>query len=282
MSTAKSVPVLMYHHVCEVDNGITTAPERFDEQLGALRQAGYTTLTLERFEAFLRGEPVPDKSLLITFDDGYLDNWVHAQPILAKYGMQAVLFLVTGWAHEGAVRPQAGSGQPLPELLGHRDCMALLKSNGDTDVITVRWPEVEAMAQTGFETHSHTHTHTRWDKTAASPAEKRERIQFELTESKRILEDRLGIVEQHICWPQGYFDDDYKLAARQAGYVYFYTTDQFGFNRPHGNPEHIFRIPISNRSGAWVVRRVNLARNRFLGPLFNAFKKWKRKLKQGT
>lgn len=280
MKKSACVPVLMYHHVSPVPDGITTSPERFDEQLGALRKAGYGTLTVAQFEAFMQGGEVPDKSVLLTFDDGYLDNWVYAQPILAKHGMQAVLFLVTGWAKEGEPRPQMGAGQGVPVVPSHTDCMARVRAGEDTDAFVVRWSEALLMEQAGFEVHSHTHTHTRWDKQAGSREEKRTRILAELAESKRTLEARLGRVEEHVCWPQGYFDDDYKAAARQAGYRYFYTTEQFGFNRPLGDTGHIYRIPISNRSGAWVVRRVNLARNPVLGPLFNAFKKWKRSLRR--
>jgi len=275
VKSARTVPVLMYHHVSPVEGSITTSPERFDEQLAALAGAGYTTLTAAQFAGFMQGQPVPEKSILITFDDGYLDNWIYADPILKKYGMKAVLFLVTSWAHEGPCRPQMGAGT-LPDMLSHRQCMDLVAAGGNTDLMTARWSEVMAMDATGFEVHSHTHTHTRWDKRAESREIKSEQILSELEISKKILEAKTGHREEHICWPQGFFDSDYVQAARQAGYVYFYTTDQFGFNKPFGNPEHIYRIPISNRSGSWVVRRVNLSRNLLVGALFNRFKKWKR------
>jgi hypothetical protein len=59
---------------------------------------------------------VPRKSIVITFDDGYLDNWVYAHPILQKYGMHAVVFVVTGWMRRSD--PPA-CGHPKRRAAGH-------------------------------------------------------------------------------------------------------------------------------------------------------------------
>ncbi|MCC3263356.1 polysaccharide deacetylase family protein, partial [Paenibacillus polymyxa] len=61
------------------------------------RSAGYQSLPTAQFAAYLAGGPVPERAVLITFDDGYLNNWVHAHPVLARHGMRAVLFTITGW-----------------------------------------------------------------------------------------------------------------------------------------------------------------------------------------
>ena len=115
MADARTVPVLMHHHVSPSPGMITVSPENFESQIAWLAGNGWTSLTLDQYAGFLAGRPVPRKSIVITFDDGYLDNWVYAHPILQKYGMHAVVFVVTGWMGEGPQRPHAGmAGATLP------------------------------------------------------------------------------------------------------------------------------------------------------------------------
>ncbi|MDL2267659.1 polysaccharide deacetylase family protein [Desulfovibrio sp. OttesenSCG-928-G15] len=93
---AGSVPVVIYHYVNNISAGLTVAPSLFEEHCRQLAESGWRGIGLEQAEAFfLHGEPVPPKSLLITFDDGYLDNYVYAWPILQKYGHKAVIFALT-------------------------------------------------------------------------------------------------------------------------------------------------------------------------------------------
>lgn len=76
-----SVPVLMYHHVRPEAGMIACTPENFEDQLRWLQKQGYRSLTLAEFNEHLNGKDV-GKAVLITFDDGYLDNWVYAYPLL--------------------------------------------------------------------------------------------------------------------------------------------------------------------------------------------------------
>lgn len=92
---ASVVPVLMYHHVSPTPGLITVSPAHFAAQMRWLKRQGYTTLKLDALAGFLAGEPVPAKSVVVSFDDGYLDNWVYAHPVLEQYGLHAVLFLIT-------------------------------------------------------------------------------------------------------------------------------------------------------------------------------------------
>lgn len=94
---ASVVPVLMYHHVSPTPGLITVSPAHFAAQMRWLKRQGYTTLKLDALAGFLAGEPVPAKSVVVSFDDGYLDNWVYAHPVLEQYGLHAVLFLITRW-----------------------------------------------------------------------------------------------------------------------------------------------------------------------------------------
>ena len=90
------VPILMYHHLSEdVTNSEMVSPEQFEAQIRALAEAGYTGISFDELQAYvLRGEPLPEKPVVITFDDGYRSNYTLAYPILQKYGMKATIFAI--------------------------------------------------------------------------------------------------------------------------------------------------------------------------------------------
>ncbi len=117
MSSATSLPVLMHHYISRYENPISVSPERFERHCKALAEAGWRGIGLEEAEAYCtRSEPLPAKSCLITFDDGYLDNYIYAWPILAKYGHKGSIFAVTGRT-ETATRELEARGQgPRPTL----------------------------------------------------------------------------------------------------------------------------------------------------------------------
>lgn len=96
MSATTSLPVLMYHYISRFPGATAVSPEHFEDQCRGMAQAGWRGVGLAEAESFLRdGASLPPRSVLITFDDGYLDNYVYAWPILRKYGHQGVVFAVT-------------------------------------------------------------------------------------------------------------------------------------------------------------------------------------------
>jgi peptidoglycan/xylan/chitin deacetylase (PgdA/CDA1 family) len=262
--SAQALPVLMYHHVTPNDGLVTVAPATFRRQMAWLANHGYRSIGCRDLERFLAGEPLPDKSVLITFDDGYLDNYVYAHPVLQEFGLHGVIFLITGQiGAESQPRRYAGMAGDLPVCPNHRDAKALIDA-GRTDEVMLRWSEVEAMQAAGtFEFHSHTHSHTRWDKTIADPVARRAALADDLAASRATLAQRTGD-SPHLCWPQGYYDDDYRQVARDAGFRYLYTV-QKGINTPATPPDEIGRIVIKDRVGGWFGSRMFLYRQPLLG-----------------
>ncbi|NYT76893.1 polysaccharide deacetylase family protein [Alcaligenaceae bacterium] len=281
MSSTPAVPVLMYHHVTPEGGMIAVTPEVFDRQMARLARAGYTSLTAEQFAGYLAGEKVPEKSIVITFDDGYLNNWVYAHPVLQRHGLHAILFIVTGLIGDGDARPCAGQGATLPATPDHHACKKIL-AEGQADDVMLRWSEIHAMREAGtFEFHSHTHTHTRWDKECGADTDaKRRHIAQELADSRAALQRNLGEASNHLCWPQGYFDVDYVEAAREAGFRHLYTTDAFGQNLPGTSPEHIYRFAVRNLPGSWLNRRIWLTAHPQLGAGYLAWRAWKKQLRK--
>ncbi|BAN27707.1 polysaccharide deacetylase family protein [Caballeronia insecticola] len=262
---ARAVPVLMYHHVSTSPGMITVKPEHFAAQMEYLASAGYRTIGSAQLAAFLRGEEVPAKSIVITFDDGYLDNWVHAHPVLQRHGFTALCFLVSSWPGEGGVRPNASHARTeFPRLLDHRAGEVAIE-NGRTDDVILRWSEIDAMREAGtFEFHSHTHTHVRWDQVTASTVEKRARLQDDLGAARKVLRARLGEASDHLCWPQGYYDDDYREVALNAGFRHFYTchtgtnvgADPLERNASADAERTIKRLEVRDRPASWLASRL--------------------------
>ncbi|MBE7178912.1 MAG: polysaccharide deacetylase family protein, partial [Mucilaginibacter polytrichastri] len=93
-----NIPVLMYHgitgHNSMARNRVHISSHQFTEQMQWLADHGYHTLSLDEFcHAVTRGEKIPAKSILLTFDDGYHSQLRLATPVMEKLGMRAVLFL---------------------------------------------------------------------------------------------------------------------------------------------------------------------------------------------
>lgn len=272
MKNARAVPVLTYHHVSPAAGPLTVTPENFAKQMAMLSREGYTTLGSQAFGAYLAGERVPAKSVVVTFDDGYLDNWVYAHPILARHGFTALGFLVTSWVNDGPLRPNtATAAYYLPKLLGHGAAKAALEA-GLTDEVIVRWSEVRAMREAGtFEFHSHTHTQTRWDGVSTNAAVKRAHLRRDLLKSRMLLEKNLGEISDHLCWPQGYFDAGYLETGIAVGFRHFYTTVP-GTNVQHRNLKKIRRLDVRNRPANWLKSRLRLHVHPFLSRLYLTIK----------
>jgi peptidoglycan/xylan/chitin deacetylase (PgdA/CDA1 family) len=92
----KQVPVLLFHHLAEsADDSMIVTPHYFEEVIKSLADAGYTAIGTTDLIAYVDGEgTLPEKPLMITFDDGYESNITLAAPILEKYGMRAVIYTI--------------------------------------------------------------------------------------------------------------------------------------------------------------------------------------------
>lgn len=90
------VPVLMYHSIGYVeDNSYVVTPEKFRHQMELLKENGYTTVTFDELINYVEsGTQLPDKPVAVTFDDGYLDNYQYAYPILKELGMKATINVI--------------------------------------------------------------------------------------------------------------------------------------------------------------------------------------------
>lgn len=251
-----SVSVLMYHHVLETDGAITISAEHFDAQMKMLAQKGYNTITPTELLEYKQGKiTLPKKSVLITFDDGWRNNYIYAYPILKKYGLKATIFLVTGWIEEASKKPSAF--EPVPHQLAKQIAPER------PGAVFLNWDEIDKMSDV-FSFHSHTHGHTdgyfgKLD------------LYADLMLCRDTMKKRLGFDDVHLCWPRGIYDTSSLQIAKNAGYSVFYTTKR-GANLSDNDTEHIKRIAIKN-STFWLQKTLFIYCNDMLSQLYSLIKK---------
>ena len=154
---AEAIPVLMYHSVSPknrswVSRHLSLDPVIFEDHLRTLVDAGYTTICLSELYDYVAGRRhLPAKSIALTFDDGYLDNWVYVHPMLRKYGFRATVFVSTDFIdRRGHVRPT------LEDVWSRRCVREALPSGGFLSA-----PEMRAMIESEtVDVQAHCKTHT--------------------------------------------------------------------------------------------------------------------------
>ncbi|WP_018152516.1 polysaccharide deacetylase family protein [Leeia oryzae] len=262
---AKAIPVLMYHHVTPQAGLVTVSPDSFEAHMRYLSEHGWNTITCDQLADFMADkQALPAKSVLITFDDGYLDNYVYAHPILEKYQQKAALFIVTDWIGDGEPRDIAKC-QSSVSCPDHKACKRAI-ADGHHDEVMLRWSEIEYMQKMGtFEFHSHTHTHTRWDK--VDPQNKLASMIQECELSRKQLITHMGRASAHLCWPQGYYESDYQHLAIGHGFSHLYTTEK-GMVTPETLPTQIPRVVVKDKPASWLATRLWLFSSPLLGKLY--------------
>lgn len=258
-----SVPVLLYHHVAP-DREVT--PEAFETQLSWMRSAGYAALSGTELLDHLEGrKPVPPRSVVLTFDDGYADNWVYAFPALKRHGFKATIFVVTGRLDAlGAQRLRSDEGG------------ALVETRRDERVSSgfLNWAETKAMAESGLvEIGSHTETHKDFNRRIPYAD-----LHGELERSRRMIEEKIGASCGQLAWPWGDYEQSWPRLAAEAGYDLVYTTRP-GANTPGADPLRVARFKVQNGSLPWLRRRLALYGNPVTAGLYGSFYGLDRKLK---
>ncbi|UOD33898.1 glycosyltransferase [Deferribacteraceae bacterium V6Fe1] len=152
----KSVPVLCYHKVSYA-GGIT--PERFCEHLEYLQSNGFKTISAEMLYNFmLNNIKLPNKSVVITFDDCSLDNWIYAIPLLNKYNFSGIFFAITNFIGDGQKRPQFPN-KNLPEILDAKTSFINVLKDSDKTQFMNKDEIYSAVRDFGHEVYSHSVNH---------------------------------------------------------------------------------------------------------------------------
>ena len=222
----RTLRVLMYHKVNDQwPNPITVSTAAFAEQMTLLRELGYTPVSLDAVrDHYLAGTPLPQAAVLITFDDGYLDNLENAFPILLEHGYPAVIFVPIGYLD--------GDARPLP----HEESLFRAGVRNPT----LAWEQLAELEQGGIRIESHGIGHRRLAELDPGEALR------EIASSKLRLEDRLGREVEAYAYVKGSRADfrvEHASLVQQAGYKLGFTAVS-GANDPDSDRFQLLRYNI--------------------------------------
>jgi peptidoglycan/xylan/chitin deacetylase (PgdA/CDA1 family) len=192
----RPVPILMYHEIAEPSltrSRLAVSPDAFAAQLEYLCQESFQTITMSELSAVLAGGggQLPDRAVVLTFDDGYEDFHSTALPLLKRHGFTATVFVTTGWVQDAG-----------PLSAGRRPGRML------------SWSQIAEAVHAGIEVGSHSRRHPQLDQLPASM------LREDLYSSKAQLEDKLGAAIPGLAYPYGYSNARVRQAARDIGYDY--------------------------------------------------------------
>jgi len=197
ISVGLSVPILLYHYT----------PGDFAAQLEHLRTHNYNVVDLDQVAAAMSGgTPLPDKPVVITFDDGF-SNQLQAFDILRQYNMKATFYIIGG-----------GAASQWCIGAGRRNNDPLQPAGGCGDSY-LNWNQVRLLDHSGLITIG-AHTVDHQNLAADTP----EQQQFEIGQGKAELEAQLGHAVRHFCYPYGSYTQTTIDIVRQAGFVTATTT----------------------------------------------------------
>ena len=157
----------------------------FEKHVSLLRENGFESITssdLIRFSE--KSHAIPDKAVLITFDDGHVSNFTEAFPVLKRYGFKGIFFVTTGWIDK-------------PQMLSRE--------------------QIKVMYDSGIEIGSHTESHP------IPTLLKEEELRTELQLSKKKLEDIINAPINSLSSPTGFYDQRMKKIAHESGYHALYV-----------------------------------------------------------
>ena len=193
----KKVPVLMYHSISDVANRrfrqFTVSPTLFAEQMGYLHQHAYTPITVTQLvRALFRGEiALPERPVVLTFDDGFADFFTEVLPLLKQYGFVATLYISTAFVNGTS---------------------SWLKYEGERTRRMLTWDQLSEISASGIECGAHSHSHRQLDTLSCLIA------QEEIVLSKRLLERHLKQEILSFAYPYGYHSATIRRQVREAGF----------------------------------------------------------------
>lgn len=217
------IPTLMYHKVplepIESQHRIFVTKDTLEHQLKQLKARGFEGITFAQYERWRNGEPgamLPKKPVVLTFDDGYLDNYTNAWPLLKRYGFPAVIYALGDAGHDHNFW-DTSSGEPRMPLMSAE--------------------QKREMAAAGIEFGAHTLNHARL--TELTP----EQAYTEIAESRKVLQELTGQQVLSFAYPYGAYTPKIKALVAKAGFRYAVIISGGGLTWEENRLE-IFRVYV--------------------------------------
>lgn len=206
--------ILMYHSVSDKEALYAISPKKFAWQMAYLKKNNFNVISLSSLVEMLQNKQIiPPKSVAITFDDGYEDNYLTAWPILKKYNFPASIFLTVNRLNK------------------------IYKSQSqNVSFQMLNWPQIQEMRDFGLiDFGPHSLNHPKLGQLENSEAEK------EVIESAKIIEEKLDKKCRIFCYPYGYYNQDTIEILKNNGFEAALTVKQgFASAESDGN---LFELP---------------------------------------
>lgn len=204
-----TVPILTYHSIDYGKGNHFINPENFAKQMEYIKKKGYAVITLDELVRSIKTRKrLKRNKVVITFDDGYQDNFKYAYPILKRFGFPATVFLVT-------------------DYIGNEKRF-------------LNWGQVKLMSKDDISFGSHTKTHF-----YLGDAKDEMVILEEVAGSKKAIEREIAVLVEYFCYPTGGFNERVKEIVKGAGYKGACTTNR-GFARFNRDVYELKRIKVTN------------------------------------
>jgi peptidoglycan/xylan/chitin deacetylase (PgdA/CDA1 family) len=192
-----TVRIVYYHRIDDEPHRSCVRPTAFAEQMAHLRREGFQVLPLSSVRRHLdEHAPFPERSVVVTLDDGFADNYTRALPVLVREEIPATVFLTAGYLGQGEL-PVLRDRSGIPPLT---------------------WEQASEMAERGVELGAHTLTHPSLPELDAAD------LRREIVGSRDLIAERTGRRPTSFCYPRGHFDTRVKEAVREAGFTIACTT----------------------------------------------------------
>lgn len=214
------VSVMNYHAVNDINHSsLVVTTSDFRDDMKYLANNGYTSITMDELYNYLvHNESLPDKPVLITFDDGYTDNYTNAFPILKEYHMQATLFMI-------------GDAIGTDRFLSAE--------------------QLKEMDANGFHIEAHTYSHKRLTNLDDMT------LQADLAKSRTVLESLLQRPIRYLAYPQGFNNELVQQRTKNAGYLMAFTVAP-GTVKPGDNLFALNRLSIFEGLDHWWILRLRM------------------------
>lgn len=214
-------PILMYHMISEPESSqeerYACPPKTLQKHMQYLRANDYNIVNLDTITEHLNNKvELPKKTIAITLDDGFSDNYENAFPIFQKLKIPATIFLATGMMEK---------------------TNTWMQTSGFSKRNMLSWSQITEMQQSGISFGAHTVNHVKLPELSA------DEMLTELVDSKQKIEDKLNITIKHFAYPYGLLDDTVRTMTEKAAYTTACST-RSGFNNLDTDPLILRRLEV--------------------------------------
>ena len=237
-TVSRDVPVLMWHNLAEESSGdMTISVDTFRAQIEALHEAGFKTVSLQQLYDYVHfGTELPEKPIVLTFDDGYFSNYEYAFPILQEYDMQATIFAIgvsvgkdTYKDTDHAMTPHFGADEAREMV--------------DSGLISVQSHTFDMHQWPPFEDGNAQVRETLLPFDGEADADYEAAVEADFAESRELLESITGQPVNALAFPEGAYVTLTQDALRSAGAELTFTTVRAVNTVVKGLPQSLCAMP---------------------------------------